>query len=165
MASLLPRALTLAWAPGAESLCKALYGGYLLHVKASLRWHPVWRHHSMLREASHAAPGSRTMYWLTAVQRWDLPQAEKCMVITIPDVGLTEQEVRQELALALFQQDRATLAKAADIAGITRLDFQRLLAARSIPVHYGLTDLADDLQGLHDQYPAAAEVQPTPDRA
>ena len=87
------------------------------------------------------------------------------MVITIPDVGLTEQEVRQELALTLFQQDRATLAKAADIAGVTRLDFQRLLAERAIPVHYGLTDLADDLQGLPDQYPDAAAVPRSPDRA
>jgi predicted HTH domain antitoxin len=87
------------------------------------------------------------------------------MVITIPDVGLTEQEVRQELALALFKQDRATLAKAANIAGVTRLDFQRLLAERSIPVHYGLTDLADDLHGLDDQYSAAAGLPPSSNQA
>ena len=74
------------------------------------------------------------------------------MGIEIPDVGLTEQELRQELAVALFQQNRATLAKAADIVGITRLDFQRLLAARQIPVHYGLDDPAEDIQGLRDQY-------------
>ena len=74
------------------------------------------------------------------------------MIIAIPDVGLTEQELRQELAMALFQQNRATLANAADIAGITRLDFQRLLADRQIPVHYGLDDLAQDMRGLDEQH-------------
>lgn len=74
------------------------------------------------------------------------------MVITVPDVGLTEQELRQELAVALFQQNLATLAKAADVAGMTRLDFQRLLAARQIPVHYEIDDLAHDVQGLYEQY-------------
>lgn len=80
------------------------------------------------------------------------------MVIEIPDVGLTEQELRQELAVALFQQNRATLAKAAEIAGLTRLDFQRLLAARQIPVHYGLDEWAEDLQGLHDQYDSTSSI-------
>ena len=70
------------------------------------------------------------------------------MLIEIPDVGLTEQELREELAIALFQQNRATLAKAADIAGMSRLDFQRRLADREIPVHYGLDDLTADMQGL-----------------
>jgi predicted HTH domain antitoxin len=80
--------------------------------------------------------------------------AEGCkgMLIEIPDVGLTEQELRRELAVALFQQRRATLAKAADIAGVTRLDFQRILAARQLPVHYGLDEWARDLQGLREQY-------------
>ena len=82
----------------------------------------------------------------------DLNSAPGTMVIEIPDVGLTEQELRQELAVALFQQHHATLAKAADVAGLTRLDFQRLLAARQIPVHYGLDEWAEDLQGLADQY-------------
>ena len=74
------------------------------------------------------------------------------MLIEIPDVGLTEQELRQELAVALFQQRRATLAKAAEIAGVTRLDFQRILAERQISVHYGLDEWARDLQGLRKQY-------------
>ena len=74
------------------------------------------------------------------------------MVIEIPDVGLTEQELRQELALALFQQHYATLAKASEVAGLTRLDFQRLLAARQIPVQYGVNEWAEDLQGVHHQY-------------
>ena len=74
------------------------------------------------------------------------------MVIEIPDVGLSEQELRRELAVALFQQHLATLAKGAEISGLTRLDFQRLLAARRIPVHFGLDEWAEDLQGVREQY-------------
>ncbi len=68
------------------------------------------------------------------------------MVIELPDVGMTEQELRQELAVALFQQERATLAKAARIAGISRLDFQRLLAERQIAVHYTVEDWEQEQQ-------------------
>lgn len=74
------------------------------------------------------------------------------MIIKIPDVGLTEQELRQELAVVLFQRHRATLAKAAEVAGLTRFEFQHLLAVRQIPVHYGLDEWAEDVQGLRDQY-------------
>jgi predicted HTH domain antitoxin len=80
-----------------------------------------------------------------------LNSAPQTIVIEIPDVGLTEQQLRQELAVALFEQRHATLAKAADVAGLTRLDFQRLLAGRGIPVHYGLDEWAEDVQGLRDQ--------------
>jgi predicted HTH domain antitoxin len=74
------------------------------------------------------------------------------MIIEIPDVGLTEQELRQVLAIVLFQQHRATLAKAAEVVALTRLDFQHLLAARQIPAYYGLDEWAEDLQGLRKQY-------------
>jgi predicted HTH domain antitoxin len=73
------------------------------------------------------------------------------MLIEISDVGLTAQELRQELAVALYQQCRTTPAKAAEIAEVT-LDFQHILAARQIPVRYGLDVWARDLQGLREQY-------------
>jgi predicted HTH domain antitoxin len=74
------------------------------------------------------------------------------MVIEILDVGLTEQELRQDFAVALFQQRHAKLAKAADVAALSRLDFQRLVAAREIPVHYGLDEWSEDQQGLRNEY-------------
>ena len=70
------------------------------------------------------------------------------MIITLPEIDMPEQEIKQELALSLFQHDRVTLAKAAEIASMTRLDFQRLLAQRNIPVHYTVEDFEDDLRGL-----------------
>jgi predicted HTH domain antitoxin len=66
------------------------------------------------------------------------------MVIDLPDIGLSEQEVKQELGVALFQQNKASLAKAVRIAGMTRLDLQRLLASRQIAVHYTVQDWEDD---------------------
>lgn len=70
------------------------------------------------------------------------------MIIRLPEIDMSEQEIKQELALSLFQHDRVTLAKAAEIADMTRLDFQRLLAQRNIPVHYTVADFEDDLRGL-----------------
>jgi predicted HTH domain antitoxin len=58
-------------------------------------------------------------------------------------------EVRIELAVALFQGDRLTLAQAAELAGIDRLTFQHLLAARGIPLHYTAEDWTEDLRTLH----------------
>ena len=73
------------------------------------------------------------------------------MTFTLPDellrpIRLTEDELRAELALALFQQERLTLGQAALLAGLPQLDFQRLLASRQIPLHYGIEAMEQDLQ-------------------
>jgi predicted HTH domain antitoxin len=72
------------------------------------------------------------------------------MPLTLPDeilesTKLTESELRAELALALFQQDRLTLGQAALVADLPQLDFQRLLANRQIPLHYGIDEMERDL--------------------
>ncbi len=73
------------------------------------------------------------------------------MIFTLPDellrsTRLTESELRAELALALFHQERLTLGQAALLAGLPQLDFQRLLASRQIPLHYGIEAMEQDLQ-------------------
>ena len=73
------------------------------------------------------------------------------MPVTLPDellqsTKLTEAELKAELALALFQQERLTLGQAALLAGLPQLDFQRVLASRRIPLHYGLEAMEQDLQ-------------------
>ena len=57
------------------------------------------------------------------------------MQITLPDLGLSEQEIRQELALSLYQQRKVSLAKAASLAEMTRIEFQHLMASRDIYMH------------------------------
>jgi len=77
------------------------------------------------------------------------------MELSIPDeivhaAGLSEQELLQELALLLFQQDRLTLGYASRLAGMYQGDFMDLLAQRDIAMHYDVEDLADDLQTLRE---------------
>jgi len=75
------------------------------------------------------------------------------MPVTIPDevltaAHITEPELRQELALTLFQQERLTLAQASRLAEIGQLAFQALLAERRIPIHYGIEEFHEDLRTL-----------------
>ena len=73
------------------------------------------------------------------------------MPVTLPDdllqsTKMTESELKTELALALFQQERLTLGQAALLAGLPQLDFQHILASRQIPLHYGIDAMEQDLQ-------------------
>jgi predicted HTH domain antitoxin len=70
------------------------------------------------------------------------------MQITLPDLGLSEQEIKQELALSLYQQEKVSLAKAASIAGMTRIQFQQLMASRDIFMRFDEEDLESDIQTL-----------------
>jgi predicted HTH domain antitoxin len=75
------------------------------------------------------------------------------MSILIPDevlttTRMTESELKQEIAIMLFQKEKLTLAQASRFAGIHRIAFQHLLASRQIPIHYGVEDLEQDIQNL-----------------
>jgi predicted HTH domain antitoxin len=78
------------------------------------------------------------------------------MPLTISDeilaaAHISGPELSREIALTLFQQERLTLGQAAGLAELTQLDFQRLLASRRIPIHYGVEEMEQDLrrvQGL-----------------
>lgn len=74
------------------------------------------------------------------------------LTITIPDSVLaaspiTESEVKQELALVLYQQSRLTLAQARRLAEMSRSDFKRLLVDREIPM-YDVADFREDVETL-----------------
>jgi predicted HTH domain antitoxin len=75
------------------------------------------------------------------------------MLVTISDeivtaAHISEPEVKQELALALFQQERLTLAQASRLAEMTQLAFQALLADRQIPIHYGVEEFREDVRSF-----------------
>jgi predicted HTH domain antitoxin len=63
---------------------------------------------------------------------------------------MTADELRQEIAVLLFQKSKLTLAQASHLAGMTRIRFQHLLASREIPVHYDVADLEEDIKTLRD---------------
>lgn len=75
------------------------------------------------------------------------------MTLTLDDdvlhaASLSVEQLRSELAIALFQGNRLTLAQAARLAETDRLTFQHLLASRGIPLHYTAEDWAEDLRTL-----------------
>ena len=63
---------------------------------------------------------------------------------------MSVQEVKQELALALYAQQRLSIGKARELAGMSLWDFRQLLGSRRIPAHFDEADLAEDLAALAD---------------
>jgi predicted HTH domain antitoxin len=77
------------------------------------------------------------------------------MTLTISDeflvaARMSEDEMRQEVAVMLFVRDRMTLAQAARFAGQDLGRFQHLLASRDITVHYDVPEFEADLQTLRE---------------
>jgi predicted HTH domain antitoxin len=77
------------------------------------------------------------------------------MSITIDDemlatTRMTEQEMRQEIAVMLFAKTKLTLAQASRFAGMKQMAFQHLLASREIPVHYDVKDFEEDIKTLRE---------------
>lgn len=75
------------------------------------------------------------------------------MSLTISDRELqtwqmSEADLRRELAILLFQQERLTLAQASRFACLPQLQFQRVLGDRHIPLHYDLAELHEDWHSL-----------------
>ena len=73
------------------------------------------------------------------------------MPVTITDdvlaaAHLTEPELRRELAVALFREERLTLGQASRLAEMSQGAFQSLLADRQIPIHYGIEEFREDLR-------------------
>jgi predicted HTH domain antitoxin len=75
------------------------------------------------------------------------------MSLIIPDEilqasGMAERELKQEIAILLFQKEKLTLGQARRLADMSQLQFQHLLASRQIPVHYDIAEFEDDLKTL-----------------
>jgi predicted HTH domain antitoxin len=54
------------------------------------------------------------------------------------------QELRVELAIALYAQGMLSFGKARELADRSKYEFGRLLGERKMPRHYGPQDLEDD---------------------
>ncbi len=78
------------------------------------------------------------------------------IILNLPD-SLSQTETfnqsdwLREIAIALFEQERISLSRASKVAGMEIMDFQKLLAARGICVHYDVEDLEQDVQHLRDR--------------
>lgn len=60
-----------------------------------------------------------------------------------------QQQIKYALAIQLFRNQKVTLGKAAQIAGLSRLQFEELLAENGIPIsNLELDDVLGDLEKL-----------------
>jgi predicted HTH domain antitoxin len=61
---------------------------------------------------------------------------------------ISETDLKLEIAILLFQQEKITLGTASQFAGMNQLQFQRILGSRKISIHYGVEDFQQDLRTL-----------------
>ena len=61
---------------------------------------------------------------------------------------MSDDELKQEIAVLLFRKEKLTLGQASSLAGMTQLQFQQLLASRQIPIHYEVKEFEQDLETL-----------------
>lgn len=62
--------------------------------------------------------------------------------------GMSKDELLLEIILLLFQQEKISLGKAAELLNMSQISFQRLIAERGICIHYDVAELQDDIQYL-----------------
>ncbi|WP_421829028.1 UPF0175 family protein [Larkinella sp.] len=80
------------------------------------------------------------------------------MLLAIEDnlvQGFTEQELRTELAIGLYQQQKVTLLQATKVAGVSLTEFALILRSRDIVVDYGYdeTEFAKDIETMNRLFP------------
>jgi predicted HTH domain antitoxin len=71
------------------------------------------------------------------------------MIVPLPadlERRFTPQEIRLQLALGMFIDQRVTLGQGAEIAGLSQSEFLHELGRRRIPVHYDEADLREDIE-------------------
>ncbi len=77
------------------------------------------------------------------------------MLINIPDVitnlkPLSQDDVVLALAIQLYVDEEVSLGKAAEITGMSRIDFQKLMTDKNIPLRYNTTDLERELKTVQN---------------
>ena len=77
------------------------------------------------------------------------------MTLTIPDeviqsTRMTIPELTQEIAVMLFQKEKLTLGQASRLADMSQFQFQHLISARQIPLHYNEDALEEDIETLKE---------------
>lgn len=75
------------------------------------------------------------------------------MSVIIPDdilqsAEMSEAQLKLEIAIMLFQQDKISLGKARSLAEMSLLNFQREIASRGICIHYDVEEFEEDIQTL-----------------
>jgi predicted HTH domain antitoxin len=61
---------------------------------------------------------------------------------------MTKQHILLNLAIMLFQDETLTLGQAAELAELHQSEFQKELAKRKIPIHYGENEFLADMKTI-----------------
>ncbi len=61
---------------------------------------------------------------------------------------MTETELRQEIAVALYAGNKLSFGQAKKLAGLNHFEFQKLLDEKGVNLHYNLDDLKNDMETL-----------------
>ncbi len=62
--------------------------------------------------------------------------------------NMSEQELKVELAVLLYAQNRLSFGQARKLAGMSYFDFEKLLFDREIPAHYDVDEFKEDLKTI-----------------
>jgi predicted HTH domain antitoxin len=69
-------------------------------------------------------------------------------LLILDSARLTPDELKLELAVALYAQGRLSIGKARELAGMSLWEFRQLLAARRISPHYDIADFEKEIATL-----------------
>ncbi|MBK6931482.1 MAG: UPF0175 family protein [Saprospirales bacterium] len=61
---------------------------------------------------------------------------------------MSEQELKVELAVMLYAQNRLSFGQARKLAGMGYFEFEKLLFDRNIPAHYDVEEFKEDLKTI-----------------
>jgi predicted HTH domain antitoxin len=64
---------------------------------------------------------------------------------------MTLEDLKVELAIALYAQGRLSIGEARELAELSLWDFRQSLASRSIPAHFDEADLQEDAAAVGDR--------------
>ena len=75
------------------------------------------------------------------------------MSVVIPDdilqaIKMTEDELKLEIAIMLYEQQKISSGKARAWTGLTVIEFQHELAKRGLYINYDVEDFQDDVKTL-----------------
>ncbi|GAO27817.1 UPF0175 family protein [Geofilum rubicundum] len=77
----------------------------------------------------------------------DIP-SDLLLALNSDEVEL-KQNIKISLAIHLYQQEKLTIGKSAQLAGLSRLEFDKLLANNKIPISLlGIKDIENDVNKL-----------------
>ncbi len=66
----------------------------------------------------------------------------------LENTGLSEKELKLELAIALYKHGKLSIGQACKFLGLNRIEFQRELALRKEYLNYDIDDLNEDLKTI-----------------